>query len=173
MHLCDSFLIELVQSDRLRWHDEMAPNAGPACGLNWATRWKIVCFIFLAPKPGALNFKFKKDCNTIFIIYIYIYIYIWFCSTIHSAQINVENISTSVHHFLFTNTGSPFSILTGFFRITGGDGEYFEGVGVEVEVGFSISSTTVSVLRQDSCLLASKRGEVEMFNTIQNMRIER
>ena len=43
MHLCHSFLI----SDRLRWHDEIAPNAGPACGLNWATRWKIVCFIFL------------------------------------------------------------------------------------------------------------------------------
>ena len=62
----------------------------------------------------------------------HIYIYIWFCSTIHSAQINVETISTSVHHFLFTNTGSPFSILTGFFRITGGDGEDFEGGGVEV-----------------------------------------
>ena len=58
-------------------------------------------------------------------------IYIWFCSTIYSAQTSDENTSSSVHHFFF-QIGSPFSIFTGFLRITGGDGEGAEGGGVEV-----------------------------------------
>ena len=46
-----------------------------------------------------------------------------------SCIVQWRKYKTSVHHFLFTHTGSPFSILTGFFRITGGDVEGFEGGG--------------------------------------------
>ena len=95
------------------------------------------------------------------------YIYIGFAARYIRLKLVKKHINTSAHHFLFIHTGSPFSILTGFFRITGGDGEGLEGGGVagggwRGGVGSSISSTA-SVLRQDSCLLASKRGEVEMF----------
>ena len=37
------------------------------------------------------------------------------------------HILSSVHHFFFLHTGSPLSILTGFFKTTGGDGEGLEG----------------------------------------------
>ena len=40
-----------------------------------------------------------------------------------------------IHHFFFLHTGSPFSILTGFFKTTGGDGEGLEGGGGEGEDG--------------------------------------
>ena len=55
----------------------------------------------------------------------------WLSSTIHSAQTRRQNISPSVHHFFFTETGSPLSIFTGFFKIIGGDGEGLEGGGGE------------------------------------------
>ena len=42
---------------------------------------------------------------------------------------------SSCHHFFFLHTGSPLSILTGFFKITGGDGEGLEGGGGEGEDG--------------------------------------
>ena len=41
-----------------------------------------------------------------------------------------KNIHSSIRHLFFTDTGSPFSILIGFFKSTDGDGEGAEGGGV-------------------------------------------
>ena len=43
-----------------------------------------------------------------------------------------KNIHSSIRHLFFTDTGSPFSILIGFFKSTDGDGEGAEGGGVGV-----------------------------------------
>ena len=52
-------------------------------------------------------------------------------STIHSAQTNNKKDG----HFLFAHTGSPLSILTGFFKITGADGEGFSTGAFETTPG--------------------------------------
>ena len=67
------------------------------------------------PVKISLKYQWKSIENSI-------YIYLVIAARYTRLKLIKKNSSS---HFPFTHTGSPFSILTGFFKMTGADGERF------------------------------------------------